>query len=141
VDKEHHMGRFRDEAILVDFGQGGHGQTILIDTQSTNALARLARVCLDLANSKAEALDLLALEGVFHSSAIQSLMMLSDPGVSQLQAIFSGAQGRSFKWTETPKRWKECADLLEALIASQLPGHQYLTEEGDNILVTVQFME
>jgi hypothetical protein len=38
------VGQFRDEVILLDFGEGGYGSTILIDTQSLKSLTSLGRV-------------------------------------------------------------------------------------------------
>jgi hypothetical protein len=38
------MGRYRDDAILVDLGEGAHGFTILIDIQTETALSRLLEI-------------------------------------------------------------------------------------------------
>ena len=135
------MGLFRDDIILLDFGEGAYGPTILIDTQTDKALNRLINVCSRLARPGAPAVDLARIEDVFRSSAVDSLLFRAAADDLRLQTMQGKGQGRSIVWSQLPHRWTECVRQLEALVASQLPGHQHLTEEGSDVLVVVQFKE
>ena len=135
------MGQFRDEAILLDFGEGGYGSTILIDTQSLKSLTSLLEIFTRLALGSLMTVDLSSFEGVFRSRTIDSFDLIRDAGKSVLEVIATSEQRFSIRWTDSPGNWQHRADLIMALRDGRLPGHQDLTEEGDGVLVVLQFQE
>jgi hypothetical protein len=55
---------------------------------------------------------------------------------------YCGPGGPVFRWSNTPEDWLECAAKVDALMASDSPGHQYMTTEGvDDALVEICFRE
>ena len=135
----------RSEAILIDFYPGGYGPTIVIDVHSERALAMLRRTFLDLANRRAQNVDLSRLEGVFRSAAIDALeLSLASDADDPEGSVFLTSRDATnhFSWTRPPAGWLQVVDLIDGLAAHLRPAHQYLIEPPSTpATIVLQFME
>jgi hypothetical protein len=135
----------RSEAILIDFYPGAYGPTIVIDVQSERALAILRGTFLDLANRRAQKVDLSRLETVFRSATIDTVELSVVSETEDLEGavtLTSGAAPHCFSWTRSPAGWLQVVDLIDGLAAHLRPGHQYLIEPPSNpVTIVLQFME
>lgn len=122
---------------------GSYGPTIRIDTHALEELKAVRGLFGRLASGdvmQADVSEVLAC-GV---DSIHALMVQAspEPHAKALELKGNGPRGPVFSWTNTFEGWLECAERVDALIASDSPGHQYLTREGvDDALVELCYKE
>jgi len=139
------MNRQRGEGrIEIDYYPGAWGPTIRIATQDKAGLLTLRRVLLEAAGSEGHRRDLLAVPNV-QATGIEQLIMTTLPrGQEQPKTLrrLPAAGKTAFEWSLAPGSWELQAELIDGLLAEDLAGHQYLTQEGvDDALVEVTYKE
>jgi hypothetical protein len=129
--------------ILVDFYEGAYGPTIRIDMRTREDLLVLDELFGNLASDVDKEFDL-ARSTRFRLGSIVSLSLRSvaKQPPTALEVSYTTPAGASFRWSNNCDEWRDCKAKVEALLASALPGHQYLTAEGrDDALVELSFLE
>jgi hypothetical protein len=131
--------------ILLDYYEGAYGPTIRIDAQSMEDLLGIKNIFLQLAGSSSQAIDLAEKEGVKTTGLNQFILrwVPDKPEVKKKLVLLSNTNTDiAFEWAMSAKNWKRIAGLIDGLIESNAPGHQYLTEEGvDDAVVELAFKE
>ena len=139
------MASDRDQRLIdIDFYPGAWGPTIRIATQDRAALLALRSVLLEAARTENYQRDLLSTLSV-RATGIEGLVVRTvSSGREHPKALrrLSNQDRIAFEWCQTPSNWEVQAELVDGLLAEDLPGHQYLTEEGvDDALIEVAYRE
>jgi hypothetical protein len=129
--------------ILLSYYMGSYGPTIRIDTHLPEQLLFIRDLFGRLASDGAMEEDF-ACAVPCRLDSIRTLLVRSTPRrlpkALELERRDSG--GASFRWSNTPEDWLECAAKVGALIDSGAAGHQYLTTETiDDALVELSYQE
>lgn len=133
------------DSIVIDYYQGAYGPTIRIDIQTMENLVKVKNIFRQLAELKKETIDLARVESVNATGLKQLILKVVPPNqeIEKKLKLEEGSAGNiAFSWTMPSTGWRRCAGLIDGLIESGHPGHQYLTEEGlDDALVEIAFAE
>lgn len=122
---------------------GAHGPTVLLKVYDYDYLLNLRRLFKDLSH------------GIIEEVRLQDVMAIELDGLKGITlkvatsesrktlAILKDSDGTSyFEWIRSQDGWHECACLVDGIIESNEPGHQYLTQEGtDNALIELSYKE
>lgn len=127
----------------VTFLPGAYGPTLAIVPGDLHELVAIRKLFADLALGRILAADFLqSLNCQSDSVGALVLRVVSKDVPGAFTSHRSSRLGPDFWWSNTLEGWQDCADLTEALVLSDSPGHQYLTHEGaDDILVELNFRE
>ena len=129
--------------MFLDFYNGAYGATIRIDVSSLEDLVWLRNIFSDMASLRkmditiSDSMNIRGNSGVSLQLGVTSKMRLGDKSLRM--NVLSGSM-KSFTWTKDNEGWKESAGLVEGLIMSDRPAHQYLTTEGiDDALIELSY--
>src|SRR5712692_3469020 len=131
----------RTSNFVVDYYQGAYGPTIRVDLVSLESALELLNIFKALAEGTGSEVKLHELETAKVSGLREFVLrVISDgPEVERTLSVVNG-ENPSVCWHRSRNGWKNCVDLVQVLIDSNSPGHQYLTKEGiDDALVEVSF--
>lgn len=130
------QSQLRDESPLFvgDYYDGAYGPTIILIASSPNACVWLQDVFRELAHGGANRMlttepkmrftNLTALKLVNRTNGLRVMLRRDDDTTS----------GKSFVWSATVEGWLYLAELIQPL-ADGVAGHQYLTEDEDDVAV------
>jgi len=131
--------------ILVDYYEGAYGPTIRIDVQAVTSLIKVKDLFLQLAESVTQTVNFTETDLVIASGLNQLIMkVVPDDQVCEkkLELLVNRSMSIIFYWSMPSGGWRRCAGLMDGLLESHYPGHQYLTQEGvDDAIVEIAFME
>jgi hypothetical protein len=134
------------DTILLDYYDGAYGPTIRIYTKSRAALKKLKSTFLHLSSCLEATVNLAAIEGV-NALTLNSLIIRGSSEVEGfkkklIRVTKNKSKEIAFEWLITPQGCEKIADLVDGLLEHNLPGHQYLTQEGiDDAIVELSFKE
>lgn len=123
--------------LFIDFYTGAHGPTLRLETDAIEDLQALKRLFEVMASQSV--VDLFPSEGAV-SESVNLLTLQNQPGGFRMQATTGAGDEHSFIWSENAEGWLDAAGLIDGMLTSRGPGHQYLTPE-DPVLVVVAFQE
>jgi len=132
------------EHLDIDYYPGAWGPTIRIAAQDRAGLLAFKRVLLEAARTEGYQRDLLSTLNIravgIDSLLVKTISSGQDPPMSLRR--LPDAKTTAFEWRLSSNNWEVQAELVDGLLAQDLPGHQYLTEEGvDDALIVVAFRE
>ena len=131
------------DAVPLSYYLSGYGPTIRLATTSKSQL-RIIREIIARLGPGVERIQfqevlpckLDAMEGLL----LQWTAQARDKSV---ELDRQGPTGPAFGWTNSSGGWEQCVALVDALIESEAPGHQYLNWDnvGDDALVELSHDE
>jgi len=133
------------DLISVDYYLGAFGPTIRLHVLSVARLNELKGIFLLLAEGSVQEVDL-AQRHLSKTAGLNSLILkfVSEGQTKEknLVLIKDEFQRLNFIWSGFSEHWLTCAGLVDGLVGSDQPGHQYLTAEGiGDALVELAYME
>ena len=133
------------DLISVDYYLGAFGPTIRLHVLSVARLNELKGIFLLLAEGSVQEVDL-AQRQLSKTAGLNSLILKFVPEgqtkEKNLVLIKDEFQRLNFIWSGFSEHWLTCAVLVDGLVGSDQPGHQYLTAEGiGDALVELAYME
>ena len=128
------------QELLIDFYEGAYGETLRLATDERDDVRTLNAIFRSVAEGRE--VDLASWPGAQRSESVLRILLRRVAGRSKIRKLEMVGGAQSFEWTQEDEGWLESAELIEPLIDSNRPCHQYLTEEGErSILVEVAFQE
>ncbi len=129
-------------SILVDFYAGAYGPTLCIVPAELAELASIQLLFAGLGSGEESAADFMRALSCASSSvgALELRVSTKEPSKTFTQRG-SNRLGPELWWSNTREGWQDCADLAEALIQWNKPGHQYLSKDGDDAVIELCFRE
>jgi hypothetical protein len=133
-----------DSKIVVSYYMGTYGPTILINVTSNANLLIMRGLFWDLSRGKIQEVslqdvDAIAMDGL---NGI-TLKLVSREKRKVLKRLENRDGIPSFEWARGQDAWMErgvC--LIDGIIDSKRPGHQYLTQEGtDDAVIELSYKE
>ena len=132
-----------DEAlIVVDLYDGAYGLTLRFDTQRLEALAEIGGLFSRLAEHPMEELHLASREGFVLTDSLADVVVIA--GEQRRINVVREAARTILKWQQPSPDWEYVHGLIDGLIdlgRQGRSGHQYLTEEGSEVLVELTYRE
>lgn len=131
------------ELVAVDFYPGGYGPTIRISTTNPDHLLALKSAFLSLGSDNQIVLNIDDVVPV-KMMEIKSLTFKVTHTPESQRIMRSSLDGDKpeFVWIQSASDWNKCAGLVDGLINSTIPCHQYLSEEGvDDVLIELSYRE
>jgi hypothetical protein len=124
---------------LLELYAGAYGLTLRIDVQSRGALIELHRILESLSRVKPG--TRVALGETFAGLLSGPTLILTVTENRRVNRVDRSGDA-SFEWTASLEEWMQSAGLVEGLVRSDGPGHQYLADgPGSPILVEFAFQE
>src|SRR5689334_13797646 len=118
------------ETIIVDFYDGAYGPTIRLETSRVELLETFKSLFLSLSAKRVLSARLRDLAFVTMSPNVADIELFVCTAVGEpyktLRLLSSKLGPPSFKWSRSVEGWLECAELLDGLVETRRPGHQYL---------------
>lgn len=125
--------------LLIDFYAGAYGPTLRMDVQTRAALIELHRVLGSLARAKPGVT--VALGEAFRGSLSGPNLLLTVTPKRGVNCLTRKGDA-SFEWTADIEGWSQSADLLDGLVRSGGPGHQYFADgSGAQLPLEIAFQE
>jgi len=134
-------GEIKD--ILIDLYNGAYGQTLILIVNSKDNLFRFKNLFSDLSKGVIEEISLFE-KIEFKYSGFEDLILKSNPKrniYSNKIYISSNVSKPIIIWSLSFDEWYTCEGLIDGLIEAKKPGHQYLTNESDGILIEFSYLE
>lgn len=131
------------DAVLLAYYLGAQGPTIRIATTSSSQL----RIIRELIGRLGAGLERVEFQDVLPCELddIDGLVLrwTADTPEKSVELLRQGTNGPSFVWSNSSNGWEQCAALVDALIESSEPGHQYPTWDnvGDDALIELSHAE
>ena len=123
--------------VLIDFYDGAYGATIIIAVRNHGWLLSFKRTLQLLIGGNLDSIDFSKLESVvFETEFIFKLIKVS----GNLKVITKSNE-TSITWCQNEDQLLTLVDLVDGLLDSDCPGHQYLTHESDGILIKLTYKE
>lgn len=125
----------------LDYYAGAYGPTIRLGTESRATLLELKLLLEQLLRGERASLSLADLQGLSVTN-IDSLVLrvVEDQPEIALQKLERDTT--AFLWQNTPKKWTYWIGMMDGLIESSTPCHQYFSNENiDDALFEVSFQE
>jgi hypothetical protein len=131
--------------IALDFYKGAYGPTLRIDVQTLDALIGFRKLLFWVGESEGHTINLVEQDNIETTGLDKLILRCAFDGEKshkKLTLTSSAEPGIAFEWTRSSEGWKELCCLFDPLIEHDRPGHQYLTQEGDDdALVELAFKE
>lgn len=133
-----------DSKIVVSYYMGAYGPTILINVTSNANLLIMRGLFWDLSRGKIQEINLQDVDAI----AMDGLKGITLKLVSrENRKVLNRLENRDgipgFEWARCQDAWMEggvC--LIDGIIDSKMPGHQYLTQEGtDDAVIELSYKE
>jgi|ERR1700722_20360023 len=127
------QSQLRDESPLFvgDYYDGAYGPTIILIASSPNACAWLQDVFRELAHGGTN--RILTTEPKMRFTNLTALKLVNRTNGPRVTLRRNDdTAGKSFVWSATTGGWLYLAELIQPL-ADGVAGHQYLTEDKDDI--------
>ena len=122
---------------LLCFYQGAYGPTILINVQTKEWLEYFKKSILLLVEGVTHELQIDCLDNI----AIDNLKSLKLVKVRREKYRKIVVSNNCFVWSLDIEELITVIGLIDGLLDSSGSGHQYLTDEGDNVLVKLSYKE
>lgn len=133
-----------DSKISVSYFVGAYGPTILVSVTSHHALMVLRRLFLDLSRGAFQEVRIQDVKGtVLDGLKGVTLKLVPVEERKALKVTEKCEDGPYFQWERAHSGWLEgCVYLIDGILNSKEPGHQYLTQEGiDDALIELSYQE
>jgi hypothetical protein len=134
-----------NDRILLDYYQGAYGPTLRIDILSVDSLHKVKNLLVHLAKSVNHEINMVEAENVVAMGVSRFILqsVSDDKEVEKkLTHVEQSNNGHIFYWKMSSDSWERVVCLVQRLLDTNRPGHQYLTEEGiDDALIEITFME
>lgn len=129
-DKSPQLGK-GSPLLVADFYDGAYGPTIILMASSPAACAWLQDVFRDLARGGSN--RALTAEPEVRFIKVDAIEMICRPDGPRVTLRHNDDTAeRAFAWSATADGWLYLADLIQPL-ADGVEGHQYLTEDKDDV--------
>ena len=126
---------------LVTYYQGAYGPTIRVDVQSKEWLEYLKSTVTSLIEGDITEIEVGGMDSVKFSDLKSLLLRRQDAErVSNIILDLKEDEAR-FVWLQSKAELVILNGLVDGLLDSKMPGHQYLTNECDGILVVLAYKE
>jgi hypothetical protein len=124
----------------IDYYQGAYAETLRLTTDYIDDLRTLITIFRSVREDRT--IDLASWPGAQKSENVLRILLRRAARRTTIRKLETAGGAQSFEWTQDGEDWLESAELIEPMIDSNRPCHQYLTEEGEGkILVEVAFQE
>jgi hypothetical protein len=137
------MNRDETNDIIIALYDGAYGPTLIFIVNSRENLFRFKKLFSDLSKGEIEEISLFdRIE--FKKSGFNDLILKSSPKrkfYSSKINISNNISNPTIIWSLSFDEWYTCEVLIDSLIESDHPGHQYLTHESDGILFEFTYLE
>lgn len=129
------------ERVQIDYYEGAYGKTIRFATSKIQMLIYLKELFTRMSSENDLEIELSNLENV-KVNGLWSLCLQQSSTEFALGGNLIMEIPHRFVWVRSKEGWSECAELVDSIISSNTPSHQYLTSETyDAALVIVSFDE
>jgi len=127
---------------IIDYYEGAYGYTIRMDIQMESWLTSLKEKIFELLRGDISSIDFSLMKDV-RISGISSLELLKTDNLvfPCIRSIGIENSSISIRWLQDEEQLETLVGLIDGLLDSDKPGHQYLTNEEDGILVELAFRE
>ena len=137
-----HLGHRGDNmrnlpTTLICYYRGNYGSTIRINAKTKEWLEDFRKNILLLAEGGMQEIRIDCLDGIEIIDSISLTLIKSQrikhPKISILNNCFT--------WSQNTEELITIMGLIDGLLDSDKPGHQYLTNEGDDVLIILSYDE
>ncbi len=119
--------------LIIDYYLGAYGKTIYIKVEKNDGMSFLKDLFHHLSTKHNMEYVLSDNYGV-HITGVQDVV-LKNTGQQMRVSKIDGKE--IILWNQNPDDWYHCEGLIDGLINSRKKGHQYLSYEGQKIIVEV----
>ena len=130
---------FSDNKTLILYYEGSYGPTLRIETTTQKWLKYFKCNILKLAKEDILEIDLASLIDIKLDNVI-SVVLTKTKSKKIHNEIRQVSEGH-LMWSQDTESLITIAGLIDGLLVNDKPGHQYLTPEGDEILVVLGYKE
>ncbi|NSW84525.1 MAG: hypothetical protein HPY90_15065 [Syntrophothermus sp.] len=129
------------KTLIIDYYQSSYGPSIMIKTNSIDHLIELKEIMSKLKHKIIPEYCLSNMANA-HIMGMKDLIMKIKTKVQPNKKITEFKDGNQIlQWLININDLEYYEGLIDGLIESNKPGHQYLTNEGDNVLIELSYME
>jgi hypothetical protein len=129
--------------IVVAIYEGAFGPTLRIDVQMRDQASIVERAFKHLASGTQLEMEI-SDPGTFLFSGLSLMRLKADEDAPPAARMANDQAGRKSEvlWTMSRQGWENCVGLAAGLFEQEMPGHQYLTPEGEgHLLVELAYKE
>ena len=127
---------------IIAFYEGAYGRTIRIDVQAESWLMNLRESVSKLLRTAVRSIDISLMNNVRMLGVSSFTLLRTEEPVSPY--IYSSIDKKgsvSIFWFQDVEQLETLIALINGLLDHDEPGHQYLTNENDGILVELAYEE
>lgn len=130
-------------AITISFYAGSYGPTLLLDVPSPGLLGHLYCVIRELQRKETDSIHIHSRINTNYKNISDLQLTLSKKKQKKTLHRHKDNNGNtSFVWTNNADDWTNNLEMLEGLIRSKAPRHQYFTlEDTDDALLVISYQE
>ena len=132
--------------VEIDFYEGAYGPTLRIHVLSEHELKKVQNIFGELAKGNIEKYRLRE-SSLFNLNGFYDLILfvVGQNNCSEKTVEISKSEkshDNIIEWRNSPEGWDECHDLIDGILSTAEPCHQYLSIEGiDDVIILVSYME
>lgn len=129
-----------NQKTLIAYYLGSYGPTIRIEATTKEWLAYFKSEILQLMEEKILKIELTCLTDVTMED-IETVTLIKRHGEKDVARKVSKVKKGHFIWLQDIDELTIIAGLVDGLLASDSPGHQYLTSEAEDVLIILGYKE
>jgi len=129
-----------NKKTLIAYYLGSYGPTIRIEATTKEWLAYFKSEIIQLIEEKVSKIEITCLTDVTVED-IESVTLIKKHGEKNVVEKVSTINENHFIWVQDIDELTNIAGLVDGLLASDSPGHQYLTSEADDVLIILGYRE
>ncbi|MCL2420796.1 MAG: hypothetical protein FWD03_02975 [Defluviitaleaceae bacterium] len=132
----------RNLKTVIKFYQGAYGSTVRIDVQNREWLEYFKDCISHLVEGRSQEFEIDRMDNVEITGFKSLKLVLVQHERYQKISIENNKEDMiSFTWFQDIEELITVIGLIDGLLDAKQPGHQYLTEESDNVLIVLAHME
>jgi hypothetical protein len=130
------------QSTYIDYYIGSYGDTIRIAFKNKNWAISFRENITKILKNEIDKFDICKLADTECSNTIDELKLIKVLK-STIPCIVTNSKinPMHFNWKQDEEELETLLGLIDGLIDSDDPGHQYLTDEEDNILIILAYMD